>query len=73
MSVRDMFGMACPQCGSDAHLKIYIHTWAPLSEDGTDSNDSEHIWDEDDDCCCVACGIVRQVKEFVAENGDTAS
>jgi len=70
-TVRNTFCMACPNCGSDSSLRIYMHTWASLTPDGTDSNDSEHVWDEHDDCCCEACGHHARVAEFTLPEGDT--
>jgi hypothetical protein len=32
-TVREIFGIACPQCGSDADLKIEITTWVDVSPD----------------------------------------
>lgn len=63
MSVRDVFGIACPKCGRDDGLRVYIHTWAPLCEHGTDANENEHDWDAKDDCAC-ACGHSGLVETF---------
>jgi hypothetical protein len=63
MSVRDTFDMACPKCGRDDGLSVYMHTWAPLCEYGTDGNENEHMWDDKDDCAC-ACGHHAPVEAF---------
>ena len=70
-TVRNTFAMACPKCGSDEHLRISMHTWAPLTADGTDANDGEHVWDEHDDCICANCGLNRRVADFMTSDGDT--
>lgn len=64
MSVRDVFGMECPYCSSDGALRVFIHTWAPLTADGTDGNEGEHGWDENDDCRCGYCGHTGAVASF---------
>ncbi len=64
--VRDVFDMVCPSCEDDEHIAIFVHTWAPLSPDGTDANDAEHLWDGDDDCTCRGCGHVGKVADFVS-------
>lgn len=68
--VRSAFNMACPKCGRDDDIRIYMHTWAVLGPDGTDANDSEHIWDEHDDCACGMCGHHARVAEFMLESSD---
>lgn len=65
-TVRDTFDMACPACGVDEELAIYMHTWAPLTADGTDANDGEHVWDENDECVCRACGHNGKVGDFIS-------
>lgn len=69
-TVRKAFNMACPACQSDEHIRIYMHTWAPLSEGGTDANDGEHVWDGDDDCVCDGCGHRERVCQFTLEEDD---
>ncbi len=63
-TVRDTFEMACPNCGGDSQLVIYMHTWALLTPDGTDADDGEHVWDGNDDCACRACGHQGKVADF---------
>lgn len=62
--VRDLFEIACPQCGDDSKLRILIETWAPLSPDGTDANDGEHHWDRRSSCACDGCNYLGSVSDF---------
>lgn len=62
--VRDVFEIACPRCGDDSMLRILIETWAPLSPDGTDANDSDHYWEGRNSCICDGCGYLGTVADF---------
>lgn len=62
-TVRKVWDMACPGCGSDAHLSVVVQSWAKLSADGTDA-DSEHDWDSESGCRCTACGHAGLVSDF---------
>jgi len=62
-TVRDTFGMACPSCGSDAHLQLNITVWANLSADGTEPF-GDHHWDDASLCRCHACAHSGNVAAF---------
>ena len=42
-TVRSIFDMMCPKCGSDAHLRVSIEAWANLSANGTKPV-GDHDW-----------------------------
>lgn len=62
-TVRTIFNLACPKCGSDAHLRVAIDTWAELSTDGTDPV-GDHEWNEQSSCRCTNCEFKASVKQF---------
>jgi hypothetical protein len=69
-TVREIFGIACPQCGSDADLKIEITTWVDVSPDGTiDNGYADHEWDDRSRCFCSACGLSGLVSLFAVRKG----
>lgn len=65
-SVRDIFGVACPGCGSDGELMVVVTVWAALSTDGTEP-EGDHEWNEDSAMSCRACGHGGKVAAFRCE------
>ncbi len=57
MSVKDAWGMVCPDCGADDGFAVWITCEAKLTENGTDvwEHHSDHHWDDDSNCNCT-CG-----------------
>lgn len=69
-TVRDVFGIACPNCGSDAYLKIEISTWVDVSADGTvDNGWADHEWSDTSRCYCDACEYSGIVLCFATKKG----
>jgi hypothetical protein len=69
-TVRHVFNMACPTCGSDEDLLVDITTLAYLTPDGTEPT-GDHDWDDDSDCRCSACDHAGRVSDFRIHNGGT--
>jgi hypothetical protein len=63
-AVRSTFGLACPRCGRDDRLAIFIRTWAALSGEGTDADHDVHDWGDDSLCRCEHCSKVAFVAAF---------
>jgi len=53
-TVKDEWGVCCPGCGSDEHLRVEVRSFADLTVDGTDVDDA-HDWDSTSACRCTAC------------------
>lgn len=62
-TVRELFGLACPNCGSDEHLCVVIKTLASLSPDGTDPF-GDHEWDHESPCLWRECDFAGNVRQF---------
>ena len=72
-TVRNLYDIACPACGSDESLMVVITTWAELSADGTDPA-GDHDWDDQSHCRCSACNHHGKVKDFrIRPDGSTGS
>lgn len=71
-TVKSIFNMACPACGSDEDLLVDITTLAYLSADGTEATGG-HDWDDDSACRCSACDHTGQVKDFRTNSGGCAN
>lgn len=63
-TVRNLFGMACPNCASDEHLRVVVRVVARLSPDGTEPF-GDHDWDDESLCMCDGCEFVGYVRQFV--------
>jgi hypothetical protein len=62
-SLRDIFDLACPQCGNADKLEIAITCIAELTIDGTEPL-GDHDWDDASPCRCPDCGHGGQVAHF---------
>jgi hypothetical protein len=62
-TVRTIFAMACPECGSDEHLRVAIETWADLSIDGTEPV-GDHDWNAFSGYRCTSCEFNGAVENF---------
>lgn len=65
-TVRDEYGMICPNCGRDDALRVEISTMAALSADGTDADAEAHEWNGASRCACKACdwhGLASEAME----------
>ena len=62
-TVRNLFGMACPNCGSDEQLRVVLTVVARLSTDGTEPF-GDHDWNDKSLCMCDACEFVGHVRQF---------
>lgn len=65
MSVRELFNVACPNCGSDGDLLVAVCVWARLSVDGTEPV-GDHDWDNESGMICLACRTAGKVGTFRA-------
>jgi ssDNA-binding Zn-finger/Zn-ribbon topoisomerase 1 len=62
-TVRTIFPIACPQCGSDEHLRVALETWAEPSADGTEPA-GDHDWNAYSACRCTSCDLISAVENF---------
>ena len=62
-TVRTLFGLACPSCGSDSCLQVLIEVWADLGDAGPKPDDHYH-WDESSSCRCANCHLDGAVETF---------
>jgi hypothetical protein len=65
-TVRELFGLACPKCGSDEPLCVVIKSLATLSPDGTDPF-GDHEWDEESPCLCKECDFTGLITQFTLQ------
>jgi predicted nucleic-acid-binding Zn-ribbon protein len=68
-TVRSLYNLTCPACGSDEFLQVMIETWADLSTEGTEPF-GDHEWNEYSSCRCVNCGFDSAVEKFRATSND---
>lgn len=62
-SVRQEWGLACPNCDRDDCLCVEVKQFADLHPDGTDvGGDAE--WDSESVCRCTACDHSGLVADF---------
>ena len=69
MSVKSIWQMACPKCGSDEHIDITALIVVRLTEDGTDADapvHRDHEWDENSPAHCEKCGMHGVAGDFLA-------
>lgn len=67
-TVRDIFQLACPRCGSDEHLKVAVVVWVDITPDGTvDNGWAAHEWWECSRCLCAACDHESSILEFTVK------
>ena len=60
-----LFGMECPQCGSEGGFRIDIKCTAYVTDDGVDECSLQHCdWEDDAYCECVDCGHGAKVATF---------
>jgi hypothetical protein len=68
-TVRETYGLACPNCGRDDWIVVGMGTLVLLLPDGTESAGDE-VWGIDSPCGCTACDHWDIVKSFaIAEGG----
>ena len=64
-TVRELYRLACPECGEDDRLQILVETMVDLSPDGTTEVDNPiHEWREANYCACQSCGHEATVSDF---------
>lgn len=69
-TVRETFGLACPNCGCDEDLSISVQIWVDIFPDGTlESRDSHHEWDDRSPCWCTRCKYDGNVSDFTTGSG----
>jgi len=68
MSVFEIWGMRCPQCGDDSHINLVARVTVRLTPDGTVALDGDHEWDSDSSAICAACDHVGTVKNFTVQD-----
>jgi hypothetical protein len=62
MSVKQEWGIACPNCGLDSHIRISIAAEITLSVEGSEVI-GDHEWGHDSRCRCTACGWSGKVEQ----------
>ena len=65
-SVRDQWGLACPNCASDEYLQVQVTVMANLSVEGSDPC-SDQVWEDDSFIRCRSCFHTGTVKSFGIE------
>ena len=69
-TVREEYGLACPNCHDDQRIQILVETMVDLSSDGTiEARDSIHEWRDGNYCTCRSCGYEGTVVDFAVRNG----
>lgn len=64
MTVRDLYNLACPQCGSDERIFVSIEQWVLLTPDGSETIDDAHEWGDASRCRCERCGNAGEADAF---------
>lgn len=67
-SLRDIYALACPDCGQDYALDIQIFCMSRISADGSELF-GDHEWDRDSFCLCPDCGHSGDVSDFTVRGG----
>ena len=65
-SVRDTFGLCCPECGGDQELNVEATTTLRILPDGTDPY-GDTSWNDDSHILCDGCGHSGTVKNFTVK------
>ena len=66
-TVRDEWGMACPNCGCDDRLHVQLTTMADLTPDGTEPFGDQE-WDDTSFMRCASCSHAGRVTDFYVED-----
>lgn len=67
-TLRECFGLVCPKCGRDDHIRICAYAMVALTPNGSvETNDACHEWSPDHYCGCSSCGFEATVAEFSTE------
>jgi hypothetical protein len=64
-TLRQLYGLACPNCGQDEALKIAITCFAYVSDEGSEEL-GDHEWTDDSGCICPDCNHAATVAGFIA-------
>lgn len=64
-TVKEVWNLACPSCGSDSGIEITASVTCKLSTGGTDEIGS-HEWSDDSPCYCNECNHDGTIKTFSA-------
>ena len=70
MTVRQIYGLACPRCDYDETLDIQIFCMARVTSQGSEPF-GDHEWDEDSFCRCPNCNRTGDVSEFRIDGGQS--
>lgn len=70
MTVREYWGMACPQCGDDEKMQVTAQVVVLLVVEGVDDVGNDREWEDNSSCSCTACGFDGVVKDFVVPTSD---
>lgn len=63
MSVKAIWHMQCPSCGSDEKISVEVTVYASLSVDGTEIEGGDHEWTGESGAACK-CGRLGLVAQF---------
>lgn len=67
-TVREFYGLACPQCGSDKRIMVQLAIWARLLPYGWE-HAGEEEWYLDSPCTCAVCDHTSTVAAFTVDDG----
>jgi hypothetical protein len=67
-TVRDEWGIACPKCKSDEHIEIECSIMVRLTQDGTDDEGGDRIWDETSYTRCDNCSHQGKLARFYVDD-----
>jgi hypothetical protein len=69
-TVRDEWGIACPNCGCDDRLQVQLTTMANLTPDGTEPFGDQE-WDDTSFMRCASCSHSGRVTDFYVEDAQS--
>lgn len=67
-TVKEEWGMCCPECGRDDGLSIRADIWVTIHTMGTEQDDErgDHEWTDYSGCYCRRCGWEGLVEDTKA-------
>ena len=71
-SVKDIWHMACPNCGDCLRIDVAATVFVRLCRDGTDvfaAANGDHEWTDHSGAKCCACGFGGNVSDFSKAGG----
>jgi hypothetical protein len=62
-------GMRCLKCGYEDRFAITMPASFTVTDDGTEFDGGDLIWDSSNDCSCGGCGFCGVVRDFEIDPG----